>query len=147
MRIETKEMIGRVLVVVGVVTLISSIIEMAILWLTPGLHIIFPIGEIFVMLVGLAILGEEGKKTLIRSEGKLQPMVIGGIIAIIGLIIGTIAQIVVILYFPEEPVFTSYLLVVLGGLLLGETLYKLGFIVGIGWEVMRWYQKRRKRDE
>ena len=103
------------------------------------------------LMLGLAILGVDGKKTLIKSEHKLQPMVIGGIIAMIGLLIGAIAQVVEILYFPGwdtmQVALSSYLFMVLGGLLVGEAIYKLGFIIGIGWEVLRWYQKRRKRDE
>ena len=119
MRKETKEMIGRILVVVGAVTLISSIIEPSISLFTPSLHIIFPIGQITALLLGMSILGEEGKRTLIKSEHKLQPMVIGGVIAMIGLLIGAIAQIIGILYYPGwdtmQIVLSGCLFMLLGG--------------------------------
>jgi hypothetical protein len=157
MRKESKEMIGRILTVVGVVGIICVILGMIRLataswwgyarfeWFPRD--ILFLIGAILLVFMGLAILCGWDKKTVIKDEHGIHPIIYGGIITVVGdLILIGIPLLLLITNPPVEPSEAREKILILScllGLFLGAALRYLGLIVGIIWEIARWFKRRK----
>jgi hypothetical protein len=157
MRKESKEMIGRILTVVGVVGIICVILGKIRLatasWLGYARFewfpkdILFLIGAILLVFVGLVILGRWDKRTVIKDEQGIHPIIYGGIITVVGdlMLIG-IPLLLLITNPPVEPSEAREKILILScllGLFLGAALRYLGLIVGIIWEIARWFKRRK----
>lgn len=154
MRKESKEMIGRILTVIGVVGIICVFLG-TIKVATFGyerfegfqMDILFPIGAILLVFAGLAILGGLDKKAVIKDEHGIHPIIYGGIITVAGdLMLTVIPLLLLITNPPVEPSGareTILLLSCLLGLLLGAALRYLGLVGGVIWEIARWFKRRK----
>ena len=159
MRKESKEMIGRILTVVGVVGMIRVVLvtigsafpswfgyEYDLLEVLQ-VDIVFLICVVLLVFVGLAILGGWDKNAVIKDEHGIHPIIYGGIITVVGLLMVT--GIVLLLLITNPPVEPSgaretiLLISCLFGLMLATVLIYLGLIIGVIWEIARWFKRRK----